>query len=86
MVRKWGDSALKALQTPLVCGLAHSEIFHHPICGLKPNKLIIHRKAYGYSRQDVVWFRAAKGGKHDAKNFGRLLFRKHYTLSENNDT
>ena len=36
IVRKWGDRALTALQTPLVCGFAHSEIFHHPISGLKP--------------------------------------------------
>ena len=36
IVRKWGDRVLKALQTPLECGLAHSEIFHHPISGLKP--------------------------------------------------
>ena len=49
IVRKWGDRVLKALQTPLECGLAHSEIFHHPISGLKPFKCISVRNTALYA-------------------------------------
>lgn len=36
ITRKLGHTELSALQTPQVCDLARSKIFHHPIYGLKP--------------------------------------------------
>ena len=44
------------------------------------NKVIIHRKAYGYFRLSVVRCVTAKGGGNNAKNLGIVLPRKHQAL------